>query len=158
MRVQGADTKLGGILIGSSFRDGSFKLVIGCGFNVSNAHPTVCLDQVIARHNLAHSTDLPPLRMESVLAGALSLFADDYSKFAQRGFRPFFERYYRRWIHSGQTVEVVGADEVKRKVVIAGVTDDGYLHGQAIESGERVELEPDGNTFDMMRGLIQRKL
>ena len=32
MRVQGADTKLGGILIGSSFGDGNFKLVIGCGF------------------------------------------------------------------------------------------------------------------------------
>ena len=44
------------------------------------------------------------------------------------------------------------------QVVIAGVTEDGYLHGKTIAGGVRVELEPDGNTFDMMRGLIQRKL
>ena len=43
-------------------------------------------------------------------------------------------------------------------MVIVGVTDDGYLHGKTIDGGVPVELEPDGNTFDMMRGLIQRKL
>ena len=55
-------------------------------------------------------------------------------------------------------MEVIGEDGTKRSVVIAGVTDDGYLHGKTIDGGVPVELEPDGNTFDMMRGLIQRKL
>jgi biotin--protein ligase len=155
----GPDTKLGGVLVSSSLAGGCFNLVIGCGFNVSNAKPTLCLDEVIDRHNASSSTSLPKIRMESVLAGALSQFAEDYALLEEAGsFEPFLERYYRRWIHSGQTVVVIGEDGKKRSVVIAGVTGDGYLHGKTIDGGVLVELEPDGNTFDMMRGLIQRKL
>ena len=130
--------------------------MIGCGFNVSNAKPTVCLDEVIAKHA---GGSLPAIPMESVLAGALTQFSRDYTVLARHGsFKPFLERYYRRWIHSGQTVEVIGDDKRQRSVIIAGITTDGYLHGKTIDGGARVELEPDGNTFDMMRGLIQRKL
>jgi biotin-[acetyl-CoA-carboxylase] ligase BirA-like protein len=157
----GADTKLGGVLVSSSFADGCFNLVIGCGFNVSNSKPTLCLDEVIDRHNATNgsSTPLPKIRMESVLAGALSQFSEDYALLEKTGsFKPFLERYYRRWIHSGQSVDVVAEDGTKRSVVIAGVTDGGYLHGETASGGIPVELEPDGNTFDMMRGLIQRKL
>lgn len=31
----GADTKLGGVLVSSSFAEGQFNLIVGCGFNVS---------------------------------------------------------------------------------------------------------------------------
>jgi biotin-[acetyl-CoA-carboxylase] ligase BirA-like protein len=118
----GADTKLGGVLVSSSFADGSFNLVIGCGFNVSNDKPTLCLDEVIERHNSSAKQSsgaqpLPKIPMESVLAGALSQFSADYATMSRAGsFKPFLERYYRRWIHSGQTVEVIGEDNVKRSV------------------------------------------
>ena len=58
---------------------------------------------------------------------------------------------------AGQGAGII-TNGMKRAVVIAGVTDDGYLHGKTVDGGVPVELEPDGNTFDMMRGLIQRKL
>ena len=96
----GTDTKLGGVLVSSSLADGCFNLVIGCGFNVSNAKPTLCLDEVIDRHNAGSSAQLQKLRMESVLAGALSQFSADYALLERTGsFKPFLERYYRRWIH-----------------------------------------------------------
>ena len=52
---------------------------------------------------------------------------------------------------------VVSAQDTQQ-VIIKGVTLEGYLVATDVASGARVELEPDGNTFDMMRGLIQRKL
>jgi biotin--protein ligase len=40
----GTQTKVGGILVSSSYESGGFNLIIGCGLNVSNAHPTTSLD------------------------------------------------------------------------------------------------------------------
>jgi biotin-(acetyl-CoA carboxylase) ligase len=49
----------------------------------------------------------PRLRAEDVLGAALSQFARDYQQFSRGGgFAPFLPRYYARWLHSGQTVEV----------------------------------------------------
>lgn len=212
--------KVGGILVSSSFEAGAFNLVIGCGFNISNEKPTTCLDSILSEDH----PELPKLRSEAVLAAALTTFSRYYTDFAQEGFAPFLEKYYSRWIHSGQQVDVLktaaseSAPATTQQVVIRGVTQDGYLYAADIQvararaactccllalpsrllpllvvpiplpkihqpsggrsssrrhcpvlcpliwaawvcwqSGARVELEPDGNTFDMMKGLIQRK-
>ena len=151
----GTDTKVGGILVSSSFEGKDFNLVIGCGLNVSNARPTTSLDEVLDAANL------PRLAAEDILGAALRLFDRDYTLFVETGsFEPFRRRYYDRWIHSDQCVDVARSEAEgggTLAVKIKGITDDGYLFATDESSGERVELEPDGNTFDMMRGLIKRK-
>ena len=42
------------------------------------------------------------------------------------------------------------------EVVIAGIDEYGYLRVQC-KNGQELSLQPDGNTFDIMKGLIAMK-
>jgi hypothetical protein len=62
----------------------------------------------------------PRLRAEDVLGAALSQFARDYQQFSRGGgFAPFLPRYYARWLHSGQTVEVVQVTYARFSVTVS---------------------------------------
>ena len=44
------------------------------------------------------------------------------------------------------------------KVRVQGITlDYGYLHTVSVDGGEYVDLRADGNSYDMMAGLIRAK-
>jgi biotin---protein ligase len=44
------------------------------------------------------------------------------------------------------------------KVRVQGITlDYGYLHTVSVDGGESIDLKPDGNSYDMMAGLIRAK-
>ncbi|KAJ3196907.1 biotin holocarboxylase synthetase [Irineochytrium annulatum] len=98
--------KLGGILVSSSFSGGRFSLVIGCGINIANSKPTLCVNDVVRQYNETTEGDkLPPISLEETLARILTSFDVIYADFTSgRGqsfaFEPFLERYYRRWLHT----------------------------------------------------------
>ncbi|KAJ1657354.1 biotin holocarboxylase synthetase, partial [Dispira simplex] len=73
------------------------------------------------------------------------------------GLAPFLPLYYKRWLHSGQVVTLTDYDHVR--VRINGVTlDYGYLQTTGVNDGKAYELQPGGSSFDMMAGLIGRKV
>ena len=41
--------------------------------------------------------------------------------------------------------------------VITGIDEYGYLRVRSRKDGEELSLQPDGNTFDIMKGLIAMK-
>lgn len=46
-----------------------------------------------------------------------------------------------------------------QKAKILGITDDfGFLKALKMDTNEIVELQPDGNSFDMMKNMIGRKI
>ena len=49
--VYGMRLKIGGILCQSAYRDQAFHVVIGTGINLSNRHPTTCIDALIEEHH-----------------------------------------------------------------------------------------------------------
>jgi biotin--protein ligase len=51
----------------------------------------------------------------------------------------------------------VDSDGQHTEVTISGLTDTGYLKG-VDDSGQTVELHPDGNSFDFLKGLIAKKM
>ena len=55
---------------------------------------------------------------------------------------------------SGTTVKL--ASRGHEEVVIAGIDEYGYLRVQC-KNGQELSLQPDGNTFDIMKGLIAMK-
>ncbi|KAJ1970152.1 biotin holocarboxylase synthetase [Dispira parvispora] len=72
------------------------------------------------------------------------------------GLAPFLPLYYKRWLHSGQVVTLTDYDHAQ--VRISGITlDYGYLKTTGVNDGKTYELQPGGNSFDMMAGLIGRK-
>jgi biotin-(acetyl-CoA carboxylase) ligase len=87
-----------------------------------------------------------------------------YSVFLESGFKTFEERYYSRWLHEGQIVSIEnGITEGRIKgincvdggsggLLVQEVDKDGRDTGRAVE-----EVVADGNSFDMMKGLLRKK-
>ena len=50
------------------------------------------------------------------------------------------------------------ASQGNQEVTILGIDDYGYLRVETKGSKEVVSLQPDGNTFDIMKGLIATKI
>ncbi|KAJ9108091.1 hypothetical protein QFC19_002556 [Naganishia cerealis] len=100
--------KLGGILVNSSFVDGRWKVIVGCGINVLNELPTTSLSQL---HRVkARRTNVDPdqvegeteqVSMEKALAGILVSFEGFWNTFLEgMGFENLLDEYLGRWLHT----------------------------------------------------------
>ena len=70
-----------------------------CGVNVTNSQPTKCLNDIISEYNAEHTTQLPPLSMETVLAVTLNNFERIVKQFQEHGPSAFLDEYYDKWLH-----------------------------------------------------------
>ena len=66
--------------------------------------------------------------------------------------------YYKHWLHSRQSVEVSNLDEDKFGAVVDSVDEFGFLRMKNVSTGQIMTVQDDGNSFDMMRGLIAPKM
>ncbi|KAJ2783224.1 biotin holocarboxylase synthetase [Coemansia javaensis] len=149
--------KIGGILVGSSYKSGEFTLLFGCGINVANRLPTTSINSIIREYNSAYGTDLPTLSVERALALITAKFEELYRRFLVHGFKPLLSLYYRSWLHSDQVVTLADRSHEKARVIGLGATD-GQLQVRSLSgSGAVYSLQPDGNSFDMLHGMISRK-
>ncbi|GLB41500.1 putative biotin-protein ligase, N terminal [Lyophyllum shimeji] len=157
--LDGERRKIGGILVSTSFSGGNVDIVIGCGLNVLNAAPTFSLAQL-----------LPPdqrssLKLEKTVANILARFEKMWGTFVQerKSFDSFMNLYLERWLHSDQLVTLTTVSP-HQQVRIVGITPE---HGLLRTMPERrgwtsaaegyIDLQPDGNSFDIMAGLIKSK-
>eukprot|EP00741_Cyanophora_paradoxa_P021776 tig00000241_g21019.t1 len=141
--------KIGGVLCHSSFAAGKFHITTGVGLNVENAEPTTCLRAMWGAG--------PAPTREAVLAAFLADFERKAASFASAGLQPFVDQYTALWLHSGQEVTADG-EGGPIKLVVRGLTAQGYLLAEAKDGGARYELHPDGNSLDFFSGLLRRKL
>lgn len=164
--VDGTDekfTKISGALVNSQYLNGNYYLVWGVGVNVSNSAPTTSLNNVLAKLNVLREQKglppLPPYQHELLLAKILHNLDRFYEVFVSSGLEPFLPLYYKRWLHSSQKVEVQGDTSRPNKTcIIKGITPDyGLLIADDVNSGETLYLQPDGNSFDIFKGLVYRK-
>jgi len=146
----GRAIKIGGILVQSTFSNNRLCYVIGCGLNVSNEHPTVCIN------SLLNSASGAVVGLEPLLASILTSFERKLNQFQSDGGGPgvFLPQYYNYWLHSSQEVTLVESNEL---VVVEGLDEHGYLRVRSKSSGQIYSLQPDGNSFDMMLNLIRLK-
>lgn len=103
--------KLGGILVNSSFVDGKWKVIVGCGINILNELPTTSLSQlhkVKAKRDQHRegSTNIDPQKttqvsMEKSLAKILVSFEGFWNTFLEdQGFENLLDEYLGRWLHT----------------------------------------------------------
>uniref|UniRef100_A0A8C6UFE5 Holocarboxylase synthetase (biotin-(proprionyl-CoA-carboxylase (ATP-hydrolysing)) ligase) n=1 Tax=Neogobius melanostomus TaxID=47308 RepID=A0A8C6UFE5_9GOBI len=150
----GSGLKLGGVLVTSTVLGSTFHLLIGCGFNVSNSAPTVCINDLIQRHNQERGTELPPLSCDLLIARSLNLLEKFISDFQSEGPDAVLPTYYSRWIHSGTRVRLWSEEGPEADVV--GLDQNGFLQVHCPQSG-LLSVEPDGNSFDMLKNLLVMK-
>ncbi|XP_028452185.1 biotin--protein ligase isoform X2 [Perca flavescens] len=143
--------KLGGVLVTSTVLGSTFHLLIGCGFNVANSNPTVCINDLIQQYNTEHRCSLQPLGGAQLIARSVNCLETLISSFQQGGPDAVLPTYYKRWLHSGTRVHLWSEDGLEAEVV--GLDSNGFLQVYNKEQGT-VSVEPDGNSFDMLKNLV----
>ncbi|XP_060226762.1 biotin--protein ligase isoform X5 [Meriones unguiculatus] len=146
--------KIGGVLVNSTLMGDTFYILIGCGFNVTNSNPTICINDLIAEYNRQHGVGLRPLQVDCLIARAVTVLESLIDRFQAHGPDGVLPLYYKYWVHSGQQVRLGG--EEGPRVSIVGLDDSGFLQVLQ-EDGGVVTVHPDGNSFDMLRNLILPK-
>ncbi|CAK6442080.1 unnamed protein product [Pipistrellus nathusii] len=146
--------KLGGVLVNSTLVGETFYILVGCGFNVTNSNPTICINDLIAEHNRKHGAALAPLRADYLIARTVTVLESLMDTFQDAGPSGVLPLYYKYWVHSGQRVRLGSAEGPE--VWIVGLDDSGFLQVYQ-EGGQVVTVHPDGNSFDMLRNLIVPK-
>ncbi|DAA32970.1 biotin--protein ligase isoform X1 [Bos taurus] len=146
--------KLGGVLVNSTLMGETFYILIGCGFNVTNSNPTICINDLITEYNKEHGAQLQPLRADCLIARTVTVLEKLIDVFQDQGPNGVLPLYYKYWVHSAQQVCLGSAEGPQ--AWIAGLDDSGFLLVHQ-EDGDVVTVHPDGNSFDMLRNLIVPK-
>lgn len=74
-------------------------LFSGCGFNVSNSNPTVCINDLVLQHNREHGCGLDALAPAQLIARSLTLLERFMADFQMHGPHALLPLYYKRWVH-----------------------------------------------------------
>lgn len=165
--IEPAYLKVAGLLINTHVFGDKYTLLLGCGLNLSNNGPTSSLNQwvdilnVERRKNGQH--DLPHIEKEKLLAEYMNNLQDIMHIFVNRGVQYLLPDYYKFWLHSNQIVRLT--EHANTRAMITGITSDyGLLIAKELEpgsdyrfTGTTFHLQPDGNTFDIFKGLIAKK-
>ncbi|KAG9030080.1 biotin holocarboxylase synthetase [Serendipita sp. 407] len=100
--------------------------------------------------------------MENMAATIMVIFGRMWNEFIAAGsFEPFVDLYLDRWIHSDQLVTLESVHPPVRARIVGITPEYGLLRTipETYKAGgpEFIDLQPDGNSFDMMAGLIRTK-
>lgn len=150
----GREMKLGGVIVKSTFMEGIVHATIGCGFNVNNSNPTICINDLVQLHNRQEGMSLATCTCEQLIARTVTYIEELIDLFQQEGAESFKKLYYEKWLH--RDAKVTLQSEGNQEVKIIGLDDYGYLLVETAK-GEKISVQPDGNSFDMMKNLISLK-
>ncbi|KAI5941376.1 Biotin--protein ligase [Manis javanica] len=146
--------KLGGVLVNSTLIGETFYILIGCGLNVANSNPTICINDLVTEYNKQQRAELKPLRADYLIARTVTVMEKLIDTFQDKGPNGILPLYYKYWIHSAQQVRLESTEGPKMWII--GLDDSGFLQVQQ-EDGKVSSVHPDGNSFDMLRNLIVPK-
>lgn len=157
--------KIGGILVTAVCSRDTFQAIVGCGVNCLNQKPTTCIralvtDEAVTQEGCAGA-------IMATLESLVRVFADtNYT------FEPFANAYREAWLHSDQPVELSDAPGEPRRRIVGITSDYGLLRTVPYDASIRAtdprawsaapipgaaDVQPDGNSFDMLRGLVRKK-
>ncbi|XP_063548722.1 uncharacterized protein LOC134755946 [Cydia strobilella] len=154
----GREVKIGGTTTTANVTGDNVVCNIGTGVNISNIVPTTCVNQIIEQHNKQHGTTLAPMTIEKFLARYCSQLERilEYID-SDGGVDAFREQYYQYWLHDNEKIQVRREGESSPVAgTVVGVDEAGWLRVLTV-AGD-VTVAPDGNTFDLMTGLVAPRL
>lgn len=77
--------------------------------------------------------------------------------FELEGFDALKDQYLKYWIHTNERLEIASSQSsAGTPVIIKGISKNGFLLAEC-ETGELLELQADGNSIDLMQGLIHQQ-
>ncbi|KFB52443.1 AGAP001481-PA-like protein [Anopheles sinensis] len=147
-------SKIGGSISNTQVDATTAIMNVGVGLNLNNSKPTICVNDIISQYNAKHSTTLPLLSYEKTFALIFNKLEELYDRVQREGVKSLQEEYCRLWLHQDAEISMVGTSGESLQGTIVGIDDYGFLLVKKQPSGETVSVHPDGNSFDMMQGLI----
>jgi len=145
-------TKMGGVVVAASSNRNGLTLVLGVGINLDNAKPTCSLNRVAEDQEGGGKVG-----KEKLIASILNHLELLLDMVEAGGWEEVEQEYYKAWLHSNQPVRVTDKEGREEDVLVVGVDKFGFLRVHCDKSGEDFTVFDDGNSFDMMAGLIRPK-
>lgn len=72
----------------------------GCGVNLSNQNPTICINDLIEKLNKKNESTVPPLSYEKYFAVVFNEIERLYKIVQNDGFEELMHLYYSYWLHT----------------------------------------------------------
>ena len=149
---RGMHAKIGGILVTTSIAGSLVMAAIGCGVNLNNQRPTLCLNDLIRQ--VGNSC---PLSLEHFLAAVFNQLENLVDLLSSGQLNQVLALYHQHWLHSkGAEVTILTPNDETVTAQILGIDEHGFLRVQPRE-GPSITVHPDGNSFDMLSGLVVPK-
>ncbi|XP_039288767.1 biotin--protein ligase [Nilaparvata lugens] len=153
----GSGIKIGGAVVTSSSMNGVATCCPGVGVNLFNREPTTCVNEMIDELNRVAGTDVAPISFEEYFALTFTEMERLIDMVQSGRLEEVLELYYDFWLHSNARVTVLTPDGTKKPATILGIDEYGYLRMKD-DNGDEFVVEHDGNSFDMLSGLIAPKV
>ncbi|XP_055375458.1 biotin--protein ligase isoform X2 [Condylostylus longicornis] len=149
-------TKIGGSVVNTTVVESKAICNIGVGVNLTNSSPTTCINDIISEYNSLNHKKLPQIGYEEFIASIFNDIEELINLIELSDLKKVYDLYYKYWMHSNQEVKIMNKNNVEKNATIIGIDDYGYLKVQT-NDGTVDSVQPDGNSFDMIRGLILPK-
>ena len=150
----GDKKKLGGVLVHNYSMGVINRCIVSVGMNISTEN-LFSLNSVIDYFNCKNESSLPYLKIEYILAKSLNLL-ETYIQEIERGkLSDILKLYYRYWLHSNAEITIWNSDDT---FVIQSLDEYGYLTVKSKKDDKIFSVQPDGNSFDMLKGIITQKV
>lgn len=150
--------KIGGLIVTTTIEGADAVCNVGVGLNLDNGSPTICINDLIRDFNSANPDEelrtFEPEVMFAKIFNELERSLDDIER--KQSLDDFYRLYYQLWLHQDQQVQVQDHVGVIKSGIVSGIDEYGYLK-VAVDGGQELSVHPDGNSFDMLRGLILPK-
>ncbi|KAH8407265.1 hypothetical protein KR222_011794 [Zaprionus bogoriensis] len=155
--IANGNNKIGGLVVNTTLLGSQAIVNVGCGINLNNSKPTVCINDMIKDYN-ARTTDakLPLLKYEKFIALVFNEIEAILAEVQNGNFEHFYALYYELWLHSEQRVKICLQNDQQKDANIIGIDEYGFLKVK-LADGTVETVQPDGNSFDMLKGLIVPK-
>jgi len=147
----GQFAKLGGVIVQATVVKDDLIVTIGAGLNLNNETPTTSVNQVVVE------AGKEVISQEMLLANTFNVLEELIEKCNNGLFDDVLNLYYKYWLHTDQTIKIMEeADDVVKKVTVVGIDEFGFLK-VVDDNKHEFTVFDDGNSFDMMEGLIRPK-
>ena len=97
------------------------------------------------------------LEQEELLANTFNVLEEVIEKCNNGQFAEVEALYYKYWLHQDQNIRIIeNEDDIIKNVTVTGIDEFGFLKVRDSDKKEFTVFD-DGNSFDMMEGLIRPK-
>ncbi|KAK0094727.1 hypothetical protein PV326_010173 [Microctonus aethiopoides] len=149
----GEKIKIGGLIVTTFVKLRESICNIGVGVNLANDLPSCCINDIIIKYNEQHGTKLSKLSYERFFALVFNSLEYLLDIIENGDIDQFYQLYYDYWLHTDAKVNIELDNGRMEEVKILGIDSYGFLEVQG-QNGNIFTVQPDGNSFDIFKGLI----